>query len=156
MKASTIHEIKQELLNTPASTVIELCLRLARFKKENKELLTYLLFEAHDTSAYIISIKNAMDEEFAAMNKTNVYYVKKSLRKILRAIKKYIRYSGLPVVEVELLIYFCTAMKDLNIPLNKNPVLQGIYQNQLKKIHLALKAMHEDLQHDYLKEVENL
>ena len=156
MKASTIHEIKQELVNTPSSTLVELCLRLARFKKENKELLTYLLFEAHDTSAYIESIKNAMDQEFAAMNKTNVYYIKKSLRKILRALKKYIRYSGLHVVEVELLIYFCTAMKDLNIPIHKHTVLQGIYQNQLKKIHSALHAMHEDLQYDYLKEVKDL
>jgi hypothetical protein len=156
MKASTIQEIKQELLNTTAPTLVELCLRLARFKKENKELLTYLLFEANDTSAYIESIKNAIDQEFAAMNKTNVYYVKKSLRKILRSIKKYIRYSGLPVVEVELLIYFCTAMKDLNISLHKNPVLQNIYESQLKKIHSALNTLHEDLQHDYLKEVENL
>jgi hypothetical protein len=85
-----------------------------------------------------------------------VYYIKKSLRKILRALKKYIRYSGLLVVEVELLIYFCTAMKDLNIPLHKNPVLQNIYESQLKKIHSALNTLHEDLQHDYLKEVENL
>jgi len=156
MKASTIHELKQELLNTEPSIVVDLCLRLARFKKENKELLTYLLFEAHDTSAYIESIKNAMDQEFAAMNKTNVYFIKKSLRKILRTIKKYIRYSGLPVVEVELLIYFCTAMKDLNVSLNKNPVLLNIYQNQLKKIQSALKTMHEDLQYDYLKEIDKL
>ena len=63
MKASTINELKQELVNTPVPTLIELCVRLARFKKENKELLTYLLFEAHDTSAYIKSVKDAMAEQ---------------------------------------------------------------------------------------------
>ena len=156
MKASTINELKQELVNTPASTLVELCLRLARFKKENKELLTYLLFEAHDTSAYIKSVKEAMALQFSDINKSNVYYVKKTLRKILRTAKKYIRYSGQPVIEIELLIYFCKSMKELNISIDKNPVLHNIYQNQLKNIHRALAELHEDLQYDYLKPINKL
>jgi hypothetical protein len=156
MKASTINELKQELVNTPAATLVELCLRLARFKKENKELLTYLLFEAHDTSAYIKSVKQAMDEQFADINKSNVYYIKKTLRKILRTAKKYIRYSGLAIVEVELLIYFCELMRDLNVSIIKNPVLFNMYQGQLKKINKALSGLHEDLQYDYLKSIKKL
>jgi len=156
MKASTVNELKQELINIPAPKLVELCLRLARFKKENKELLTYLLFEAHDTSAYIKSVKEAMALQLSDINKSNVYYVKKTLRKVLRSAKKYIRYSGLAVVEVEVLIYFCELMKDLNISINKNPVLLTIYQNQLKKINNALKGLHEDLQYDYLKAVGKL
>jgi len=156
MKASTINELKQELVNTPAATLVELCLRLARFKKENKELLTYLLFEAHDTSAYIKSVKQAMAEQLADINKSNVYYIKKTLRKILRTAKKYIRYSGLAIVEVELLIYFCELMRDLNVSINKNPVLFNMYQGQLKKINKALSGLHEDLQYDYLKSIKKL
>ncbi|MCB0546499.1 MAG: hypothetical protein KDD19_02870 [Phaeodactylibacter sp.] len=45
MKAATIRELKQAMDNLSAGELVELCLRLARFKKENKELLTYLLFE---------------------------------------------------------------------------------------------------------------
>ena len=156
MKTSTINELKQELVNTPAPALVELCLRLARFKKENKELLTYLLFEAHDTSAYIKAVKEEMELQFSDINKGNVYYVKKTLRKILRAVKKYIRYSGLAIVEVELLIYFCKSMKEVNISIEKNPVLSNIYQNQLKNIHKALKGLHEDLQYDYLKSIDQL
>ena len=156
MKASTINELKLELVNTPASTLVELCLRLAKFKKENKELLTYLLFEAHDTSAYIKSVKEAMASQFTDINKSNVYYIKKTLRKILRAARKYIRYSGLAIVEVEVLIYFCESMKDLNIQLHKNPVLYNIYQNQLKNINKALNGLHDDLQYDYQRTVNNL
>jgi hypothetical protein len=156
MKASTINELKQELINTPAPKLLELCLRLARFKKENKELLTYLLFEAHDTSAYIKSVKEAMSLQFTDINKSNVYYIKKTLRKVLRMAKKYIRYSGLAVVEVEVLIYFCESMKDLNISIKKNPVLLNIYQNQIRNIHKALKGLHEDLQYDYLKSIDKL
>ena len=156
MKAATVNELKQELINTSPSILTELCLRLARFKKENKELLTYLLFEAHDTTAYIESVKNNMAMQFADMNKSNVYFVKKSLRKILRTANKYTRYSGLPTVEIELLIYFCTAMKELNVSIHDNQVLFNIYQNQVKKINKAIAGLHEDLQYDYLREVNKL
>jgi hypothetical protein len=156
MKAATINELKQELLETPPAKVTELCLRLARFKKENKELLTYLLFEAHDTAAYIESVKAEIDAQFAEMNKSNVYFVKKTLRKILRATSKYIRYSGLANVEIELLMYFCTRMKGANIYINNNTVLSNIYNSQLKKITKSIATLHEDLQYDYLREINKL
>ena len=156
MKAATINELKQELQNTPPAKVTELCLRLARFKKENKELLTYLLFEAHDIPAYIANVKNEMDAQFETINKSNVYFVKKTLRKILRITNKFIRYSGFAAVETELLVYFCTTVKTLGNSINSNPVISNIYQNQLKKINKAIATMHEDLQYDYLKEVNAL
>ena len=156
MKAATINELKQELQETPPAKITELCIRLARFKKENKELLTYLLFEAHDTAAYIQNVKNEMDSQFAEMNNTNVYFVKKTLRKILRTANKYARYSGLAQVEIEVLIYFCICMKALNIPINKNPVLFNMYNNQLKKITKAVASLHEDLQYDYQREINKL
>ncbi len=156
MKAATINELKQELQNTTSVKITELCLRLARFKKENKELLTYLLFEAHDTTGYIENVKAAMDDQFEDVNKSNVYFIKKTLRKILRTANKYSRYSGLPNVEIELLLYFCIRMKELNIPINKNPVLTNIYNNQLKKITKTVATLHEDLQYDYLREINKL
>lgn len=156
MKAATINELKQELVNLSTAKLSELCLRLARFKKENKELLTYLLFEAHDTPGYIQSVKNEMALQFADINKSNVYFVKKTLRKILRTANKYTRYSGLAQVEIELLIYFCTNMKELDIPINSNPVLSNIYLNQLKKINKAMQSLHEDLQYDYQREINQL
>lgn len=156
MKASTINELKQELLNEPAPKLIELCLRLARFKKENKELLTYLLFEAHNTTGYIENVKKEITLQFEDINKTNVYFVKKTLRKILRTANKHIRYSGLPAVEIELLLFFCSSMKSLDIPIKSNAVLVNIYQNQLKKINKALSGQHEDLQYEYMREVNKL
>jgi hypothetical protein len=156
MKAATINELKQELQTTSPIKVTELCLRLARFKKENKELLTYLLFEAHDTTAYIENVKAEMDNQFEEINKSNVYFIKKTLRKILRTANKYSRYSGLANVEIELLLYFCTRMKGLDIPINKNPVLTNIYNNQLKKITKTVATLHEDLQYDYLREINKL
>ena len=64
MKAATAQEIKQELASLKPSQLVEICQRLARFKKENKELLTYLLFEAHDEESYIREVKKEIDALF--------------------------------------------------------------------------------------------
>ncbi len=156
MKAATIHELKQELTNIPPAQVIELCIRLARFKKENKELLTYLLFESFDETAYIRLVKTEMDESFGGINTSHIYFAKKSLRKILRTITKYIRYTGSKQVEVELLLYFCQQLKETGIAVNRNTVIINMYQGQLKKINKVLETMHEDLQYEYRREMEAL
>ena len=154
MKAATSNELKQELQASSSKQLIELCLRLARFKKENKELLTYLLFEAHDEAAYIQSIKNDMDEQFVQLSQFNLYLTKKSLRKILRSTNKYIRYTGSKLAETELLIHYCKNIIAANIPFHKSTALTNLYKQQLKKINAAVILLHEDLQHDYWKEIE--
>jgi gas vesicle protein len=156
MKAATSNELKQELQSSTSKQLVELCLRLARFKKENKELLTYLLFEAHDETSYIQSVKNDMDEQFAQLSHANLYLTKKSLRKILRNTNKYIRYTGSKLAETELIIHYCQNIQSAAIPIHKSTALTNLFQQQLKKIKTAVSALHEDLQHDYLKEVDKL
>ena len=156
MKAATINEIKQELNALAPAKLLELCLRLAKYKKENKELLTYLLFEAHDEAAFIETVKQDMEEQFSAINHTNLYFAKKSLRKILRTTAKYIRHTGSKQAEVELLLHFCRTLSNSPIPIYKNTVLNNLYQFQLKKIAKVIDTLHEDLQYDYLKELEKL
>jgi len=156
MKAATINELKQELLTATPARLTELCIRLARFKKENKELLTYLLFEAHDTTAYIDGVKVQMDSQFESINKSSVYFIKKTLRKILRITNKFIRYSSSALVETELLLYFCSSVRALGSSIAGSTVIANLYQTQLKKINKAIASMHEDLQYDYLKELKQM
>jgi hypothetical protein len=156
MKAATIHELKTELSDIPAEQLAELCIRLAKFKKENKELLTYLLFEAFDEQAYIENIKTAMLGQFEEINTSNLYFVKKSLRKILRTLNKYIRYTGSAETEVKLLLFFCSTLKVSGISIEKNPVIKNMYHNQLKKISKTIACMHEDLQYEYIRELQEL
>jgi hypothetical protein len=156
MKTATVHEIKQELLGLKPPQLTELCLRLAKFKKENKELLTYLLFEAHDETSYINSVKTEAESLFAEINLSHLYFVKKSLRKILRMINKHIRYMGSVTAEAELLIFFCTLIKGSGIPFEKSPVLNNLYSGQLKKAEAAIKKLHEDLQYDFKKQLKAL
>lgn len=138
------------------AALTELCLRLARFKKENKELLTYLLFEAHDEQGYADSIKKEIDEQFASINLSHLYFAKKSLRKIVRIINKYCRYSSSKTTEVELRLYFCTLLSHSGIPFSKNTVINNLYQSQLKKTGILLEGLHEDLQYEFRKEYERM
>ncbi len=156
MRTATIHELKQELAGIPDAQLTELCMRLAKFKKENKELLTYLLFEAHDQQGYMDSVKKEIDEQFTGINQSNLYFAKKTIRKILRITNKYIRYTGSKQVEVELLIYFCMTLKKSGIAFHKSTALSNLYNNQVKKAGTLVKTLHEDLQYDYLKELNQL
>src|SRR5438477_10388827 len=116
MRSATVHEVKQELLTLKPAELVELCLRLAKFKKENKELLNYLLFEAQDEQGFVKGIKAEIDQLFNEINLSHLYFAKKSLRKIVRIINKYCRYSGSKTSEIEWRIYFCTLLIESGIP----------------------------------------
>jgi hypothetical protein len=156
MKAASLNELQKELSTLPPKRLLEICSRLIKYKKENKELLTYLLFEADDEETYKKSIKEAVEEQFRDMNKSNLYLSKKSLRKILRMINKFIRYSGSKQTEIELRMHYCTTLKKSGIPIKNSQVLLNLYNNQIKKINDALVKLHEDLQTDYSRELSEL
>lgn len=156
MKSASISELKATLKPMSQAQLAELCLRLARFKKDNKELLTYLLYEADDLSAYLAALKKDLDDEFAAINTGNLHWVKKSLRKILRYLNKHVRYTGSKMADAELRLYFCALLKHSRIPYTKSTVLTNLYNSQVKKIELAIATMHEDLQRDYLLQLDDL
>ncbi|MFT6796744.1 MAG: hypothetical protein ACJART_001888 [Maribacter sp.] len=149
MKAATVVQIKKELQQRNPEELLELCLRLSKFKKENKELLTYLLFESNYETGYVEGVKAEIDEAFAAINTSSYFYIKKSIRKILRTIKKYIRYSGNKETEVDLLLYFCKNLKELKPPISRNTTLLNIYERQLLFIDKKIALLHADLQYDY-------
>ncbi len=149
MKTATVKELKQELKSRSSSELLELCLRLSKFKKENKELLTYLLFEASDEAAYIENVKADIRQQFEQINTKTYYYIKKSVRKILRGTKTYIRYSKKKETEVELLIYFCSELKKVKPSIENNVVLVNLYNRQIEVIRKAMTHLHDDLKYDY-------
>ncbi len=156
MKTASVKDIQAELEQLAQPRLMALCLRLVKFKKENKELLTYLLFESFDEDAYVANVNFFMEEQFADINTSNLYFVKKSLRKILRTTEKFIRYTGSANAEVQLLIHFCSTLKASGIPVNDSQQLINIYQNQLKKIEKSIAGLHEDLQYDFRKDLDQL
>jgi hypothetical protein len=156
MKAASLNEIKQELLTLPPKKVLELCLRLTKFKKENKELLSFLLFEAHDEQGYVESIKKEINDSFWELPRGNMYIIKKGLRKILRAISKYSKHTSAKESEVEMLIHFCRNLQQSGIYFRGNKALSNLYDQQLKKLHAMVELVHEDLRFDYKKQLGEL
>lgn len=156
MKIESIVTIKKELKHQSQEELLELCLRLGKFKKENKALLTYLLFESHDEDGYIESVKLTLDELFEGINSDSYFYMKKTIRKILRQIRVYSRYSMKKTTEVELLLYFCERLNALKPSIHRNTTLSNLYERQILSIKKKISVLHEDLQYDYSLQIDNL
>jgi hypothetical protein len=156
MQIESIVTIKKELKHLPKEDLLELCLRLGKFKKENKALLTYLLFEAHDEDGYIASVKTSLNELFKAINTDSYFYMKKTIRKILREIRVYSRYSTKKTTEVELLLYFCECLNELKPSIHRNTTLSNLYDRQIISLKKKISVLHEDLQYDYNLQLEAL
>ncbi|WP_034258521.1 hypothetical protein [Altibacter lentus] len=156
MKPASLAQLKKELKHKSVDELQALVIRLTKHKTENKELLTYLLFDVEDEAGFIQNTKEELDRYFSEIHHTNFYYIKKSLRKILRILKRYIRYSQNKETEVELLLYFCEKMSAFSPSIQKNKAMLYVYDKQKELIERKIKALHEDLQFDYTAELKSL
>ncbi len=155
MDVSSLQEVKQELQELSPKELLELCISLAKYKKDNKEYLGYLLFQSKDTDGFILQVKAEIDNHFVELKtQKNLYYIKKSLRKLLRILNKYCKYMGNKSATAEVLIYFLLKIKQAYIPIDKSVRLVNMFNAQVKKIRSVTASLHEDLQSDYLKELD--
>lgn len=156
MKTASISEIKKELKTLPQEELIAHCLRLSKYKKENKELLSYLLFDAYDENIFIVSVKDEVDNQLDGMNKSSFYLAKKTLRKALRTTNKYSKFANSKTIDLELSIHFCQKLKNSGLKISESKVLVNMYNRQLQKINKTLLTLHEDLHLDYKDRIEEL
>ncbi|MCE3227500.1 MAG: hypothetical protein K0S32_2051 [Bacteroidetes bacterium] len=155
MEAGSIQEVKHELKELSQKDLVELCLKLAKYKKDNKEYLSYLLFKSHDKNAFVSEVKEQIDVYYSEISPaTNLYYVKKNLRRTLRIIIKYSRYMDDKALSMDLYIYFLNKLLDSRIPFRNSKLLVNLYDQQIKKINALLSSLHEDLRADYKKDIE--
>ena len=156
MKPATITELKKELKFRSQEQLIDYCMAMARFKLESKELLTYLVFESENEASYIESVKGYITSSFVEVNTLSYHYIKKSVRKILRQTKRFIRYSKKKETEAELLIYFCKELGEMTPSFKRNTVLVNMFNKQLELAQKAIAKIHEDLQYDFNLMIEGL
>jgi len=157
MNISSLQELKQELQEQSPKQLLDLCLHLAKYKKDNKEYLSYLLFHAHDEEGFVEQVKTETDKLFIELQEQkNLYYIKKGLRRILRILNKYCKYLDEKKNVTEIQFYFFKKIHEARIPVHKDKRLENLYNGQLKKIGVLVSALHEDLRADYVRDLENI
>ncbi len=149
MQTSSLAQIRKELKNLPPEELLMLLNNLARYKKENKELLHYLLFAAHNEQSYIAEVQQQIEREFEGLNSRNLYWARKGIRRILRLTNKFIKYSGKGETEIELRAHFCRTLNDSGIPVHRSAALQNLYDREVDRIEKAIQKLHEDVRMDY-------
>jgi len=154
MKSSTLSEIRQELEARNSRELLAFCLRMAKFKKDNKDLLAFILFEESNIAQYIENVKAEMTDLFQEVNISNVYYIKKTVRKILRFATKKIKFAASKPVEAEILIHYCNCLLDFSIPLHKSRQLNKLDETVRLKIASIFDTLHPDLQYDLTKQLK--
>jgi hypothetical protein len=143
-----LQDIKKEIQHLNGEQVAALCLRLARYKKENKELLAYLLFEADNEAAFIEKVKAEAGFMFSQLP-VRSYDAAKNMRKILRLLGKYTKFTGSKEVEIDLLMSFCNNyIHYVDRKISYKP-LRLILTRQMLKVRTLIGKLHEDLQYDY-------
>ena len=156
MKAATLTQLKKEMTHLSHDQLLNICLRLTKYKRDNKELLTYLLFEAENEEGYVEQLKAEIDQQMSDINVSNLYVRRKGLRKVIRWVDRFLRYSGNKETEIEVRIHLCKKMKEHQMPYRSINAFMTIYDSQIKKIKAALTKLHEDLQYDYLQEIKEV
>ena len=152
MNAATISQLKKELVKLDHDDLLDVCLRMAKFKVESKELLTYLLFKADDQAGYANDLCDEIDQLLSVPGQIH----KKTLRKVVRWMDKSLRFSGDKETELQVRIHFCRRIKDKKISFGHCRVSANMYATQLKKIDKAIDKVHPDLQFDFNQQMSGL
>ena len=146
-----LQDIKKEIQHLSAAQMTELCLRLARYKKENKELLAYLLFEADNEAAFVEKVKSEAGFMFSQLP-VQSYNAAKSMRKILRLLSKYTKFMGSKEAEINLLLNFCKNYIQYGDRKASYKPLRLILIRQIIKVKTLIGKLHEDMQFDFTED----
>lgn len=155
MKTHGIAEIKKTIKNISHAELSEICLKLARFKKDNKEYVHFLLYEASNPLEYAEQVMESLHDPLTNLNRHPSLKVKE-LRKHLRVLSRHIRYTSSLEVEITLLIWFLEMMVAHAGVRQSNKALYTLFIRQLEKIRKAFPKLHEDLQFDYAQPYQKL
>jgi hypothetical protein len=156
MRPASLAQIKTELKGKSREELLELCVKLAKFKVLNKEYLTYLIFEEEQETEFVLLVKETMQDMLGTMNTDSLFYMKKTIRKVLRYVKKCIAFSKKPPTEVELLLSFLEAIQNVEPSIFRSRVLKNMYYRQKEMMQKKLQKLHPDMAYDFQKRLDGL
>lgn len=155
MNNPKLADLKKELNYHEGTELKELCLRLAKYKTENKELLNYLLFYQDRKDDYVLEVKTLLATDFENLY-PSIYYVTKQLRKLTRIMNKHIKYIGEKDKEAEIALSFCELFIDTDLVKSSHKALIALLFRQLKRVNKLIPKLQEDLQFDFQQQFDLL
>lgn len=140
--------LKKSLKQLPPEELMELVLRLTKYKKENKELLTFLVSYESDAQALCVDFKEELSEAFADMN-AHGYYAAKTMRKQLKLVTQFRRFTKSNEYTIDLQAHYLRTVIQYLSPTQRNRSVQSILYRVLLRIEKDISKLHEDLRYDY-------
>jgi hypothetical protein len=156
MKPATLPQLQKELSHMSQQELLSICIKLAKYKKENKELLNFLIYGAHDRKEYFSGVKESLEESFSQINRSSAYTTKKGLQKMVRLITKHVRQSASLQTELELRLWFCMRIRQARINLDASQVTSNLFYREIERIKVVAAKLHEDVRADYASELSKL
>ncbi len=155
LESPKLAELKKELNFLSAPELKEICLRLAKYKTENKELLQYLLFFSDNKEEYVDHVKAIIVNEFDDLH-PSIYSATKQIRKLLRTCNKHIKFLATKHLEVEIVIAFCKEfIKHPIVNANQRATFM-VLVSQLKRLIRLIPKLENDLKFDYQTQFDDL
>jgi hypothetical protein len=151
-----IHEIRVKTNELSVESMHRLLTRLMRFKRENKELVAFELFVRDEPEAWFADIRKECHATLDDMNTSHPYFMKKTLRKLIRTVKTYARYAGDPAIEAELLCILLEAFHQRRLHEHTADKIQKIVTDTQVRLQKIIAKLHDDLQYDFIRRLANL
>ncbi len=150
-----LQQQKKEITKLDAKTLADICIKLAKYKTENKEFLNYLLFHSYDNQPYIDELKLEINNTFSAL-KFNDYAHFKLIKVLLLRINKHLKFIGDKNQEAEIVAQFCnTFMANVSVRSYYNGLIQILFR-QFVRLQKIVGKLDEDLQFDYKDDIYNI
>jgi DNA repair photolyase len=156
LKVAGLAEIKKQLKLLTEQELIEVVLDLSKFSRDNKAYLFFKLFEKENPNLYVEMVQEELEMEFQKANVRNYHYAKKAAQSIRRKMNKNLKLSKDKTAQIEIITYFCRQLKFYGFLKHRHPVIQNLYEIQIRKVEKLISGLHEDLQYDYQQLLEEL
>ena len=155
MDKCSIASIRKELKNLEREELVLVCLRLARYKKDNKELVSFLVFQRNEEE-FILEVKTEIHFEFTGLKLLSAFQQKKILQKSIRKINKYSKFCLSKTFDLVMFMFICQSLRDSGISLYSHTFAGTIYKKILLKASKIHSTLHEEIQGDFNEDLLHL
>ena len=151
-----IHELRVKTNDLSVESLHRLLTRLMRFKRENKELVAFELFIRAEPENWFADIREECNVTLNEMNTSHPYFMRKTMRKLIRTLKTYARYAGDPAIEAELLCILLEAFHQKHLHEHTAEKIRKIVTDTQVRLQKMISKLHDDLQYDFIRRLADI